>query len=182
MTGYHGGLPKMNKYTKLTASNLISQLKLERHIEGGYFRRVYESKYKMPIAGGEPCERLLATAIYFLLDGHDFSAFHRLKSDEIWIYNCGSPLTLSIIDKDGELKQKTLGDPENPIYQLTVDANQWFAADINDKSSFTLMSCFLAPGFDYHDFELADRQRLLNEYPMHADLIHRLTREASHCY
>lgn len=162
--------------TKLTANDLIFKLKLERHIEGGCFKRVYESKYKIPIAA-DNSERFLATAIYYLLEGHDFSAFHRLKSDEIWAHHYGSPVTLYLIDKDGNLNKITLGDPENPIYQITIDANQWFAAEINDKSSFTLMSCFVVPGFDYHDYELANRRMLQNHYPSHADLINRLTRE-----
>ena len=165
----------MKENTKLTASDLIGQLKLERHVEGGCFKRVYESKYKVQIH--EESERLIACAIYFLLEGHDFSAFHRLKSDEIWAYNYGSPLTIFLIEQDGSLKQMTLGNPENPTFQVTIGANQWFAAEVNDKSSFTLMSCFVAPGFEYHDFELANRQMLVSQYPNHADLINRLTRE-----
>lgn len=165
----------MKKNTKLTASNLISQLKLERHIEGGCFKRVYESKYKIQI--NTVSERRIASAIYFLLEGHDFSTFHRLKSDEIWAYNYGSPLTISLIHHDGALQQMTLGDPENLTFQVTIPANQWFAAEVNDKSSFTLISCFVSPGFEYHDFELANRQMLVSQYPSHADLINRLTRE-----
>lgn len=165
----------MKKNTKLTASDLISQLKLERHIEGGCFKRVYESKYTIQIDAVS--ERRIATAIYFLLEGRDFSAFHRLKSDEIWAYNYGSPLTIFLIEQDGALKQITLGNPKNPTFQVTIAANQWFAAEVKDKSSFTLMSCFVAPGFEYDDFELADRQMLVTQYPSHADLINRLTRE-----
>lgn len=165
------------KNTTLTASDLISQLKLERHIEGGCFKRVYASKHKVQIERGR--ERLIASAIYFLLEGHDFSAFHRLKSDEIWAYNYGSPLTIFMIEQDGSLTQTTLGDPKNPTFQVTIAANQWFAAEVNDKSSFTLMSCFVAPGFEYHDFELANRQMLVRQYPSHAHLINRLTRETN---
>lgn len=168
-------MPKMKK-NKLTASDLINQLKLERHIEGGCFKRVYESKYKTQIH--PVTERPIASAIYFLLEGHDFSAFHRLKSDEIWAYNYGSPLTIYLIEQDGALKQITLGNLENPIFQITIAANQWFAAEVNDKSSFTLMSCFVAPGFEYHDFELANRRTLVSQYPNHAVLINRLTRES----
>ena len=91
--------------TKFTANDLINKLKLEKHIEGGYFKRVYESNDKIPIAKVNG-ERFLATAIYYLLKGHDFSAFHRLKSDEIWTHNYGSPVTLSLIDKDGQLRQR----------------------------------------------------------------------------
>lgn len=168
-------MPKMKKNTKLTASDLISQLKLERHIEGGCFKRVYESKYKIQTHSAS--ERLIASAIYFLLEGYDFSAFHRLKSDEIWSYNYGSPLTIFLIERGGALKQITLGNPESPTFQVTIAANQWFAAEVNDKSSFTLMSCFVAPGFECHDFELANREMLVSQYPNHADLINRLTRE-----
>ncbi|OGV27363.1 MAG: hypothetical protein A3F18_04885 [Legionellales bacterium RIFCSPHIGHO2_12_FULL_37_14] len=161
--------------TQLAASDLIQKLNLEKHIEGGAFRRVYESKYK--VAGNNANnERQIASAIYYLLEGNDFSAFHRLKSDEIWAYNYGSPLTLYVIDKNGALKEIILGDPQNPTYQVTISANEWFAAEINDKSSFTLISCFVAPGFDYNDFELANQQMLINEYPEHANLIKRLTK------
>ncbi len=75
------------------------------------------------------------------------------------------------------MNQITLGDSENPIYQITIEANQWFAAEVNDKSSFTLISCFVAPGFEYHEFELANRQMLVNQYPGHAKVINRLTRD-----
>lgn len=84
-----------------TADNFIKKLKLERHIEGGSFKRVYQSKSKMLVPGSNN-ERHIATAIYFLLEGNDFSAFHRLQSDEIWSFNYGSPLTLYVIDKSGK--------------------------------------------------------------------------------
>lgn len=157
------------------ASDFIQKLKLEKHIEGGSFIRVYESKHKIPITGYSG-NRNISTSIYFLLEGNDFSAFHRLKSDEIWAFNYGAPLTIYIINENGELRKIILGDPENPVYQTTIHANQWFAAEVNDKSSFTLVSCFVSPGFEYSDFELGDRNVLTNQYPKYANLIDRLAR------
>lgn len=69
-----------------------------------------------------------------------------------------------------------IGDSQNPIYQTTLFAGEWFAAEVNEKSSFTLLSCFVSPGFEYSDFELADRKTLTAQYPNHTDLINRLTR------
>jgi len=160
----------------LTANDFIKKLNLTKHIEGGYFRRTYESKLKVSIPGYTG-ERHTATSIYFLLEKDTFSALHKLKSDEVWFFNYGSPLILYIINEVGELNKIILGDPNHPIYQFTVSANQWLAAEINDKSSFTLVSCFVSPGFEYNDFELADRDMLIQQYPNHANLIERLTRK-----
>ncbi len=157
------------------ADDFIEKLKLEKHIEGGSFKQVYKSTHKMPMPGYGG-ERSLATAIYFLLAGEDFSAFHRLKSDEIWAFNYGSPLTLYVIEENGSLKKYILGDAKNPSYQITILAHQWFAAEVNDKTFFTLVSCIVAPGFEYDDFELADREKLTARYPKHADIISQFTR------
>lgn len=157
-----------------SANDFIEQLKLEKHVEGGCFKRVYESKNKV-LLPGDTEKRFMATAIYFLLEGQDFSAFHRLRSDEIWSFNYGSPITIYIIDEHGKLETITLGDINRPVYQVTIFAGQWFAAEVNDKSSFSLLSCFVSPGFEYSDFELADRETLAVQYPAYAELISRLT-------
>ena len=90
------------------------------------------------------------------MEKNDFSSFHRLKSDETWNFHYGSSLTIYIINEAGILKKVTLGNPlldENAVFQYTVQANQWFAAEVNDKSSFSLVGCYVSPGFEYRDFE-----------------------------
>ncbi|SRR5579883_200438 len=156
-------------------NEIIEKLNLERHIEGGCFKRVYESpdKIALPRFKGE---RATASSIYFLLEGQDFSAFHRLKSDEIWCLNYGSALTIYVLDDEGNLKKIILGDQNDLHFQVTIKANQWFAAEINDKSAFSLLSCIVTPSFEYQDFELADRKQLTALFPKHAELIQRLTR------
>lgn len=165
----------MNAVTQnsLSVKHFVEKLNLEKHVEGGYFKRVYASQTLISVPSQQ--QRPICTSIYYLLAGEDFSAFHRLKSDEIWSFNYGSSLTIYIIDEQGNLKTVVLGDPKNPIFQITISANLWFAAEVNDKSSFTLVTCIVAPGFDYADFELADKDLELL-YPQHSNLIRKLTR------
>src|SRR6476620_7147711 len=94
----------------------IDTLKLEPHPEGGYFRETYRS----PLAISQSAlpasfagDRSVSTAIYFLLRGEDFSAFHRIASDEMWHFYAGDPLSVHAIDSDGQSIEITLGpDPE----------------------------------------------------------------------
>lgn len=159
----------------------IEYLGLLPHPEGGYYREVYRSAESMlaehlpPRYGGG---RAFSTAIYYLLEHPDFSAFHRIKSDEIWHFYDGSPLILWQIDPSGGLRALRLGrDPtqgEQPM--RVVPAGCWFAASLEHPQSFALVGCTVAPGFDFADFELAEREALLRQFPQHQALIERLTR------
>jgi predicted cupin superfamily sugar epimerase len=166
----------------MTADGWISRLQLERHPEGGWFRQVYRSADAL--AGEALPARFggvshpASTAIYFLLRGSDFSALHRLKADEVWHFYDGSPLTLHAIAPDGALSHLTLGGGETARFQAVVPAGHWFGATVDDRSpdAFALVGCTVAPGFIFDDFELADRARLIAQYPRHRVLIERLTR------
>jgi predicted cupin superfamily sugar epimerase len=113
------------------------------------------------------------TSIYYLLEGNDVSALHRLKQDEQWHFYCGDPLTLHIIHPDGTASQTTLR-AEGP-FQTTVKAGHLFGATV--EGDYALIGCTVAPGFEYADFELPSRAGLLNDYPEHRNLILRLTRD-----
>jgi len=163
------------------ASSWIETLKLERHPEGGYFRETYRS----PALIGSCClgteregPRSVATSIYFLLAGDDFSALHRIRSDELWNYHAGGPLTVHVIEPDGTYRTLALGldveSGEQP--QAVVTAGAWFGATVGGGSNFALVGCTVAPGFDFQDFELARREELIELYPAHRDVIERLTR------
>ena len=78
-----------------------------------------------------------------------------------------------MIDENGVLTSSLLGDnPENnERLQITIPQNAWFAAEVNDKSSYTLTGCTVAPGFDFADFELGKRNELLNLFPQHKEII-----------
>lgn len=164
-----------------TADYWIKQLHLEPHPEGGYFRESYRSAGVIP-ASGLPNyfgSRNFSTAIYFLLKGNEFSALHKLKSDEVWHFYDGCSLRLHVLLPEGTLITKVLGkDFENgEQLQLVVPANHWFAAQPIDENSFTLAGCTLAPGFDFNDFELAKHSELSAQLPLHNDFIRQFTRE-----
>jgi uncharacterized protein len=135
--------------------------------------------------------RAASTAIYFLLEGKNFSAFHRLRSDEMWHFYDGSPLVVHVIDAVGEYSSVLLGNDADAgqVFQAVVKAGCWFASEIAQNShfsqnrgevghpSYALVGCTVAPGFEFEDFELAKGEELSRKFPRHAELIARLTRE-----
>ena len=162
-----------------TAKAWIRSLGLRRHPEGGYYRETYRSEDTIP-ARSLPARfggaRSFATAIYFLLEHPAFSAFHRLKADEIWHFYDGSALLIHIIDSRGGYRRIRLGGRSaTRAFQAVIKAGDWFAAEVADRGSFTLVGCTVAPGFTFPDFELADRSELCRRHPGHRALISRLT-------
>jgi len=122
--------------------------------------------------------RAASTAIYFLLEGENFSAFHRLRSDEMWHFYAGSALIVHVIDPGGKYSSILLGDdPErDEVFQGVVKAKCWFASEVRDRKSWALVGCTVAPGFEFEDFELGKREELVREFSKHRELIERLTR------
>jgi hypothetical protein len=158
----------------------IEKLKLQKHPEGGYFSETYRSQKTVPAeALPEPFkgDRNISTAIYFLLEGHQFSAFHRIKSDELWHFYSGIPLNVFIIHPHGELEVMKIGDQleEGCSFQGSVKAGCWFASKPINTEGFSLVGCTVAPGFDFEDFELAGPE-LAKQYPQHSKLILELIR------
>ena len=168
--------------TNRDAQYWVEKLGLEPHPEGGYFRQTYRAELVMPKAAlpaGFTGPRAVSTAIYFLLDGNNFSAFHRLRSDEVWHFYAGDPLMVHGIEPDGKYFSIRLGhDLEaGQVLQAVVKAGCWFASHVADWNSFAVVGCTVAPGFDFADFELAKRAELGARYPQHRALIEGLTRE-----
>ncbi|HVN18016.1 MAG TPA: cupin domain-containing protein [Dongiaceae bacterium] len=166
---------------KTDARYWIEKLQLEPHPEGGYYRQTYRSEVMIPresLPPGFSGPRAASTAIYFLLDGSNFSAFHRLRSDELWHFYAGSPLQVHVIDTSGAYSPALLGDnPEaGHVFQAAVPARCWFASHVADWTSWALVGCTVAPGFDFADFDLAQREQLSANHPEHRELIKRLTR------
>jgi predicted cupin superfamily sugar epimerase len=159
----------------------IDGLQLRRHPEGGWFRETYRSEEVVTAAALPPrfgSDRALATAIYFLLDGDDFSALHRLKADEVWHFYDGAGATLHIIDREGTYSTIKLGRDlrAGELPQAVVRAGCLFGATVSDTRSYALVGCTLAPGFDFADFEMPGRDELCQLYPRHRPIIERLTR------
>ncbi len=156
----------------------IEKLGLTHHPEGGYYREFYRSKTsfefrKDPVFSGN---RAYATAIHYLLTADERSRLHRIKSDELWLYHAGSPLTIYIFHDVGVMSTFTL-DPETGTFQGVVPANTWFGARHESPKSgaYTLASCVVSPGFDFSDFTMADRNALSRKFPRHTDIIKDLT-------
>ena len=164
-----------------TAQYWIDRLNLIPHPEGGYYRETYRSglsiaRDALPLQFTGP--RLVSTAIYFLLESNNFSAFHRLRSDELWHFHAGSAITVHVIEPEGSYSGIQLGaDPDaGEVLQAVVKAGRWFASEVRDATKFALAGCTVSPGFDFADFELGKRSNLIKIYPQHRALIERLTR------
>lgn len=154
----------------------VEQLNLEAHPEGGYFAETYRSEIKDKFDGFKG-ERNLSTGIYFLIDQGAFSAFHRIKSDEMWHFYAGDPLIVHLIDTEGNYNSQTIGAnlEEGEKSQFVVPAGIWFASEVKNGGDYSLVGCTVSPGFDFVDFELADHS-LLERFPKHRELLSRLIR------
>jgi uncharacterized protein len=164
-----------------TARYWIERLQLEAHPEGGYFRQTYRSDLviaREALPAGFTGARSASTAIYFLLEGKNFSAFHRLRSDEVWHFYVGSPLVVDVIAPSGARSAILLGNDleAGQVPQAVVPAGCWFASHVADWKSFAVVGCTVAPGFDFEDFEMGKQAELVAKYPQHRDVIERLTR------
>ena len=164
----------------MNARDWIEQLGLIEHPEGGYFREIYRSGYRMAeeiLPFGIEGEHSLGTSIYFLITHEKPSHFHRLTSDEVWFFHEGSPVTLHFIETDGTYRQLELGrNPDHgETFQQTVPAGTWFGATVEEPEGFGLTSCVVFPGFEFSDFELGKRSDLLRSFPEHQGIIERLT-------
>ena len=148
----------------MDTNEIIQQLQLVPHPEGGYFKETYRSAETLTTPEGK--SRNISTAIYYLLENDDKSHFHRIQSDEIWHFHQNDPLEIFIIDQ-GELIVKTLGNnfTQGEVPQVVVPAGRWFAAQVKNASGYSLVSCTVAPGFDFADFELAEKETLIHEFP-----------------
>ena len=162
----------------------IERLGLEEHPEGGYYRETYRAagliaQPSLPAGVGGP--RSFSTTIYYLLPGNDFSAFHRIRSDELWHHYAGSALTVHVLEPAGRYRQERVGpDPDaGEAFQAVVAAGCWFGATVDEATSYALVGCTVAPGFDFQDFEVGRREELLRLFPSHRAIIERLSRDGS---
>ncbi len=162
-----------------TAAHLIDKFELERHPEGGWYKETYRSgeifaAHALPerFKGG----RFFSTAIYFLLEENDHSAFHRIKSDECWHFYAGDPLLVYILHEKGEMKVIQLGSDigKGQLFQYVVPANTWFASRPATGAAFSFVGCTVSPGFDFADFEIADSDKLSHLFPEHETVIREL--------
>lgn len=154
-----------------TVEAIVRKLNLQPHPEGGFYRETYRSE--ITITG---TERQLLTSIYFLLTGSNVSRFHRITSDECWYFHSGDPIVVHTLDQNGHGEFILGNDLENgqlPFY--LVPGGTIFGSCMLNDNGFALVSCAVAPGFDFRDFELFETSDLLKDFPEHEDIIRRLT-------
>lgn len=178
---------------------LIERFGLSPHPEGGYYRETHrDSSRVVRVAtqgarSGEPSAasattRSASTCIYYMLCDGAYSAWHRIRSDEVWHFYAGDPIDVHVLDGAGQLVTYRLGDAlarDDAAFQLVVPAGSWFAAerpalaDVAEPNGFSFVGCTVAPGFEFSEFELGDIDALLGQYPNHAALIRRLAPRAA---
>jgi len=164
-----------------TAQTYIQTLQLLPHPEGGFYRETYRSPQTVTVARAADdlqVPRSASTGIYFLLERGNFSAFHHIRSDEMWHFYAGQALEVLELADNGHLRCTRLGPDMalGEVFQHLVPANTWFASRVAAGGAFSLVGCTVAPGFDFADFEMADRMALLAAYPQHRPTILALTR------
>ena len=153
---------------------LVDQLQLQPHIEGGFYRETYRSKETINTSQGQ--ERHLSTLIYFLLPSGRYSKFHKIASDEIWLYQQGAPVAIHLLLEDGTHKIEVLGQDINNGQQLQViiPAGTLFGAEVVGENTFALSACMVSPGFDFADFQLMEKDELIEMFPQHASIINHI--------
>ncbi len=161
----------------LTADQVVAELGLKPHPEGGHYAETFRSGQRVASLD-RPVERDASTAIYFLLRAGEFSAFHRVESDEVWHHYLGDALDLVQLDEGGPQTLK-LGSAiergDRP--QAVVPAGRYQAARPSEgEHGYTLCGCTVAPGFVFEDFRMPSRAELVERFPEHAALVIAFTR------
>ncbi|MFG2577331.1 cupin domain-containing protein [Streptomyces sp. NPDC048481] len=138
-------------------SELVGLLGLEPHVEGGWFRQTWRTG-PAAVPDGYAGPRAFATGIYFLLHPGEVSRWHRVRSDELWLWHRGGPLTLRLGGNASTPQEATVASLGPDVEsgqrpQLLVPAGVWQTAQPATDEP-VLVSCIVAPGFEYEDFEM----------------------------
>ena len=163
---HHLNLAQLNRIDEL-----VKELNLEKHPEGGFYAENYRSEHKTEDKNG-----VLMTSIYFLLTSENVSNFHRIKNDELWFHHEGSSISIHTLE-NGMHKEYILGKAhgsECRPYHL-IKGNTIFGSSVLETDSYALVSCVVSPGFDFKDFELFSEKQLITEFPNERAIIELLT-------
>ena len=113
------------------------------------------------------------------MESHEVGCWRRIRSDETFHFYTGSDLWIYIFNENGELQKIALGNSEQneaAYLQWTILAHTWFALEVSQPNSYSLVACSVTPGFDYEDYEILDKAMMLKKIPHQEELIHRLGR------
>ena len=155
---------------------VIDSLELEPHPEGGFYREMHRANSLVKESNGN--SKNAYSSIYYLLSGQDFSAWHRIQSDETWFFHLGCDIAIHYFDRQNTLTAVQLGQ-ESMQFQATIPAGTWFAAKPLRAESFCLVSCVVGPAFTFTEFEMGKRQTLLDTFgitALHKEAIEALSR------
>ncbi|PKN73198.1 MAG: hypothetical protein CVU50_04155 [Candidatus Cloacimonetes bacterium HGW-Cloacimonetes-3] len=153
----------------------IEKLNLQPHPEGGYYRRNWQSAFIADVkdASGKTThtKRAAGSSILYLLPSTELCAWHRVACEEMWHHYSGSPLRIIQISTKKGWESFILGSNilAGEIPQLVIPPKTWFAAEVIDPDSYSFCGCSLWPAFTYADFELAEGNRLIDEFPSFKD-------------
>lgn len=149
----------------MNIADIIQKFELEAHPEGGFYKRTYASKNNS------------FSSILFLLVKDNFSAFHKIKSDEQWNWFYGDDVVIHEIDTKGNYQKTVLSNKINQLsFQYVVKGGHWFASECIGEHGFALCGCTVVPAFHFDDFEMGNYDELVKQFPEHNEIIKRLTR------
>ena len=163
----------MSDQINQNADYWIKKLDLQPHPEGGYYKEMFRSRNEIY---RESEIRKACTSIYYLIADNDYSAFHRLKSDELWYFHKGEPIFIHVINPQGVYQCIELSDSDSGNLQAVIPPDSWFAAELPGGTGFALTSCAVAPGFEFLEFEMGDDQLMINEFHEHRELLMKFCR------
>lgn len=154
----------------------IEKLELMPHPEGGYYKETFKSNQTLSD------NNAIYTSIYFLLEKHNISHFHRIESDEVWYYHAGQSLTVHMIHPDGQYEKVKVGPnvETGDMLQAIVPKGTIFASTVEGENDYALVGCMCAPGFQFEKFELFTQAELIKLYPQHEDIIRKYAFEVIH--
>jgi predicted cupin superfamily sugar epimerase len=165
-------------HSPMSPETIIKLLNLSKHPEGGYYSETYRAKSTINLENSKV--RNTSTAIYYMLMNNEKSNFHKVAADESWFFHQGATIEILSITPEGTIKRHLLGNRldlgEAP--QITIPANVWFAARIKEEKGYALVSCTVAPGFEFDDFTLGKRAELKQMFPqLHSEIEKFTTRD-----
>jgi len=155
------------------AAELVRRFDMQPHPEGGWYKELHRSA--QTVQSPEQGLRAAFTSILFLLEAPQVSRLHRLDAEELWNWHAGSPLDIRVLAAGRPVETRRLGPGPEESFQAVVPAGSWFGAELAEPETWSLVGCVVAPGFELRTFELAERARLLREFPLAAETILRLT-------
>ncbi|KAK3088636.1 hypothetical protein FSP39_021640 [Pinctada imbricata] len=161
---------------------LVRQLNLQQHPEGGFFCELFRGDRQMTFTTKTKHDgpRDVGTCIHYLLKAPNFTSWHQVLSDELFLWHAGGPCKLYLLDNEGNLTHKILGDAlkdADHVYQVLVPHDTWYAAELLDDVKYVLFSAVVIPGFEFKDWIQGEREKLLEQFPQHKDVITKLTKK-----